>query len=199
MICQGRLVGSLLLLFVLSACGPSHPGWSAFPVKIYSDSSLTQSAAAQADFTEAMKFWEEKAGHALFDYQGVWSGGDTGVYQGAAASPTAINANVVFFQNPWPYSQNVVGQTTTLNTNQNQIQSAMIMFNPNLAYCSGDCQGQVGRTSMKKALAHELGHFLGMVHNNTDTGDIMYPELQPNGTLADSHIDDASLKQLTQQ
>jgi hypothetical protein len=196
MICQGRLFGSLLMVVIVTGCGSGRPGWASLPVAIYSDATITTSTTAQADFKDAMAFWEAKAGKKLFDYRGNWS--ENGVpYSGSPTSPSAILGNVIFFQNPWPFSPNIVGQTTTINTSQNQIQAAMIMINPQTPLCTADCTYDNYSSSERKAFTHELGHFLGLAHV-PDTANIMYPSLTPGGSLENETVDMATFNQLVQ-
>ncbi len=194
MICQGRLFVSLGFLLLLTACGSNnHQGWSAFPVAIYTDSSVASNPAALADFQTAVAFWEGKAGKKLFAYQGTWSGGNP--YSGTADNPTGATANVLFFQNPWPFAANIAGKTTVFSQGP-EIQGAIVMINPTIPLCSGDCQGQPGSNSQRKDFAHELGHFLGLNHTQ-DVNDIMYPVLQTGGVLDGVGVDMGTLLQLT--
>jgi hypothetical protein len=194
MICQGRLVGSLLLLFFMSACGGSHNGgWTSFPVPLYVEPSLTNSASFNADFQEAMTFWETKAGKKLFDFKGAYTSTDN-PYVGSPTNPESVTTNVVFFQTPWPFANSIVGQTMVTSASST-IQAAMIMINPATSFCTGDCINQPNLTSERKVLAHELGHFLGLQHVEDQTN-LMYPTSLPGGSLGDVTIDEATFKTL---
>jgi hypothetical protein len=195
MFCQGRLVSSLVLLLSLTACGSAGPGWASFPVTLYGDQTLLSTPEANADFQDAMAFWEAQAGgKQLFDYKGIYTGPTP--FSGTPTSMTEINTNVIQFQNPWPFANNIVGQTTTFAGYGGQIQSAVIMINPNTAFCTGDCTNQTQFTSRRKAFTHELGHFIGLVHIQ-DTQNIMNPEITPGGTLDGETIDQATFTNLT--
>jgi len=148
---------------------------------------------AQADFQDAMKFWEEKAGQTLFDYRGIWNSSSS-PYTGTPDNPGSITNNVIFFQNPWPAPINVIGQTV-VTANDSAIQHAMIMINPNGNFCTGDCIGQDGMNSERKNFAHELGHFLGLTHVQ-DISNVMYPVIQPGASLTDVTIDQATFNEL---
>lgn len=166
--------------------------WASFPVEIYSDSALVATNEARADFYAAMSFWEAKAGQKLFDYKGEWKGGTP--YVGSPSNPSEILANVVFFQNPWPFNSNVAGQTTVISS-KSGFHGSIILLNEGIARCSGNCAGENYKISQQKLLAHELGHFIGMSHNNTQ-GDIMYPTLFPGGSLESSSANTAALQQI---
>ena len=202
MISQGRPVCSLFpslisivfLSFVATGCAPQSgvTKWTTLPVQIYADSSIVSTPQAQQDLQDAMTFWEQKAGKTLFDYKGVWSG--TQVYTGTPETPGTITGNVIFFQNPWPASENIIGQTVVSSVS-NEIQHAMIMINPDATFCAGDCTGQPNQNSSRKNLTHELGHFIGLVHNQ-DVNNVMYPVLQPGGTLDTVTVDQPTLMSL---
>lgn len=177
------VLASLCLVFA-SGCAPKK-GWQSFPVKIYADPSITSDPSKESDLRDAMSFWEDKAGHQLFDYQGAWTEGNP--YSGSLSQITSILANVVVLQNPWPLGANVAGQTL-VSEKGDQITGAVILINGTLAFCNGDCAGQRYITSQRKDFAHELGHFLGLQHV-PDVNNIMYPVLQPGGSLSAVTID----------
>lgn len=203
MMSHGRLVFSnsllltllsLMILIFASGCAKSRvTRWASLPVPIYADSSVISTPEAQADLQDAMRFWEQKAGKKLFDYKGAWNYSYQ-PFTGTVYNPGAIIANVIFFQNPWPTSQNVIGQTV-VSSYEDEIQSAMIMLNPDAHFCSGDCMDQYFANSARKNLAHELGHFLGLSHHG-DSNNVMYPVLQPGGTLNGVSVDETMLHEL---
>lgn len=141
-----------------------------------------------------MRFWETKAGRKLFDFKGAWAQPQA-PYTGTAGSPGTITSNVLLFQNPWPYAQNLAG-VTTVNTTGTQIDGAVVMINSTTPMCSGDCVSGFGDTSQRKTIAHELGHFLGLPHVQ-DAANIMYPQVQAGGSLDTVVVDDAALQALT--
>ena len=192
MISQGRQIGSLILVVLLTACGGSQKGWSSFPVPIYADSAVMASTQAQADLQDAFQFWEAKTGRKLFDFKGEWTGGSP--YQGDPSNPSAITSNVLMFQNPWPFLPTQIGMTTVKMEGE-QINSAMIMINAGTSFCTGDCAFDP-RSSQRKTFAHELGHFIGLSHVE-DQANIMYPTSLPGGSLSQVTVDDVTLKSLT--
>ena len=200
MMCQGRLVAPLIVLIAFStlttACGQAsgNARWASFPVAIYADSTAINTTDKQSDLQDAMAFWEEKAGKKLFDYKGEYSGAQP--YTGSLTNPGTVVANVIFFQNPWPLQQNIIGQTL-VSTSNNEIQNAMVMINGEASFCSGDCVGQSDNNSQRKNFTHELGHFLGLQHSQ-DIKDVMYPVIQPGGALSDVTFDITTLTKLTQ-
>jgi hypothetical protein len=195
MICQGRLVSSLIFLVCLSACGSSHTGWNAFPVPITTEQSqITESANFQSDFQDAMTFWNEKAGKQLFDYRGNYSGSTPYSGDPSDIASVSVSSNVLMTESPWPFDSIIVGQTF-VTSSQSGFQAAMVMINPTADFCSGDCDGEPNLTSERKVLAHELGHFLGLQHV-TDIQNLMYPSSQPGGSLADVTIDETTFQSL---
>lgn len=167
--------------------GPAR--WEAFPVTIYTDPVLVPNAQAQQDFAEAMSYWERTTGMHLFDYRGTWNGS-------AYNNGDSVSQNALYLQSPWSYASNIAAQTVVLSR-ENKIEGAVIMVNPNTDFCPGDCHGQMSRTSSKKVFAHELGHFIGLGHNN-DTGNIMYPDALPGGEINGLQVDVKELAKLVQ-
>ena len=197
---HGWYLGLVLISSILTACGTKNSDqnggttkWSSFPVSIYASSSVTANSQSMSDFQDAMAFWEEKVGHKLFNFVGTWSGGAP--YSGNPANPDVIAANILFFANPWPFAGNLAGQTV-VRSNNSQITNSMVMINPGIGYCAGDCVGQNYLTSERKTFTHELGHFLGLLHAQ-DTTNIMYPSIQPGGSLASVSVDMNTLLSLT--
>lgn len=196
--CQGWRFSSglfsLSLMILLSACGRGQSGWTAFPVPVYIDQQVMSSAAARADFEDGMRFWEARVGKKLFDVRGVWKGAET-PYAGDPKNPDSIDRNVIFVHNAWPFSMGFVGMTVVKPFDDGQ--RAMVMINPNTSFCNGDCNFDYSRTSLRKTFAHELGHFLGLGHVESQD-DIMYPTSLPGGTLDHLTADDATLRVITQ-
>lgn len=188
---------TFLLSFATTGCAKNGATrWASLPVPVYSDSSMVGTPEAQADLQDAMNFWEQKAGKKLFEYKGVWTS-TAQPYTGTPTNPGTILANVIFFQNPWAASSNVIGQTVVTSV-EDEIQSAMIMINPDAIFCSGDCEFESYANSARKNLAHELGHFLGLKHH-TDVNNVMYPVLQPGGTLNGVAVDQTALLELIEE
>jgi hypothetical protein len=195
--CQGWRLSyrffPLFLFVLLSACGRGQSGWNAFPVPVYVDQQVMSSASARADFEEGMKFWEDRVGKKLFEVKGVWNGGEL-PYSGDAKNPDQIRENVVFVHRSWPFSMGFVGMTVVKPFDDGQ--RAMVMINPDTAFCNGDCNFDYSRTSLRKTFAHELGHFLGLGHVDS-RADIMYPTSLPGGTLDHLTADENSLRAIT--
>lgn len=187
---------SIGLVFVLlMGCAKEKEkvsGWATFPVTLYTDPAMVATEELRGDFLEAMAYWEAHAGRRLFDYRGDWAGGSP--YSGSPQRPSGIHANVIFFQNPWPFEANTAGMTTSVSSSSGLVGS-MIMINPAVQVCSGECHGEWSRTSQRKLLAHELGHFIGLPHTQ-DPANIMYPSLAPGGSLQGTAVDARALQQV---
>lgn len=189
-----RIVFLGVSVLAMTACGKNKnedgpARWESFPVQIYTDPAIVPNAQAKADFQEAMSFWEAKVGYRLFDYRGDWNGQ-------AYNNGDSVSQNSLYNAAPWSYAANIAAQTVVLSR-ESQIEGAVIMVNPGTNFCAGDCNGQSSRTSQKKVFAHELGHFIGMGHNN-DTSNVMYPDALPGGNLGGLTVDSKELLPLVE-
>lgn len=167
--------------------------WASFPVALRADEALLDGGWAEDDLLAAIQFWEKKAGRTLFTLN-KWRTGDI-PYYGDPSKPTDIVENVIFLQSPWPHEKKVAGKTFFF-ANGNTIQKAAIFINAHTDLCRGSCYNEPTRTSRRKLLAHELGHFLGFVGHSGALNDIMYPEILPGGSLEDLTVDEALLRNL---
>jgi predicted Zn-dependent protease len=84
---------------------------------------------------------------------------------------------------------------TTVQTESEGIQAAMVMINGTQSFCPGDCIRDT-RISARKTFAHELGHFIGLSHTE-NPNDIMFPDASPGGNINHLSVDVATLKVLT--
>ena len=195
-----------LALLIFAGCGSDEQRttaglgsgqlkWSSLPVSLRADSALHDGGPADEDLLAAVAFWETKAGKNLFTI-GTWPNGQA-PYTGASSDPDDLLDNAIFFLSPWPFDGRIAGKTTIHSTNS-AIQKAVIFLNSDTALCAGNCaeSGDDLRTSRRRLLAHEMGHFLGFAHVN-DRENIMYPEIVPGGSLDDRSVDLPLLQKLT--
>lgn len=197
------LLFALCLSLSLAGCGKDRKTeaaegttfrWASFPVDLYADAAILNDADAEADLRDAMSFWETRAGKPLFRLNGEWTSGPA--FSGSAGNPDEIFTNIIFFQNPWPFDSGIAGQTI-LHSEDGITQKAIILLNQGTTVCLRDCSqpGDSSKTSFRKLVAHELGHFIGFSHTS-DAKDVMFPEIQTGGTLDDLQINAATLQHL---
>ena len=117
------------------------------------------------------------------------------MFTGSASSPGTILANVILFQNPWPFAPFEAGMTVTTSTSSAGTTGSVVLLNPGIELCGGTCLADSFRTSRQRLIAHELGHFIGLGHSG-DSSDLMYASLTAGGSLDDVKIDRAALGQV---
>ena len=201
----------LVFVVAFAGCGPKKPTrtdralgagkfrWDSFPVSLRVDSGLRDGGPAEQDLREAVRFWEKLAGHRLFDI-GTWPTG-TAPFTGKPENPDELLDNVVYLMRPWPsgpdWGSRIAGKKIVHSTGS-EIDNAVVFLNGDTALCSALCdnEGEHGMTSRRRLIAHELGHFLGFAHVS-DRGNIMYPEIQPGGSLDTEGVDLELLHALT--
>ena len=197
----------LFLAGILSACGDkkkneivsqnySEYTWASFPVEVFASREIAAKKELEKELVDAMQFWEEKAGHSIFLYKGEWTGDRP--YAGKGSAPNAILANVIMFLDPWEFRREVAANTIIHAVNK-KIQHSLVFINPHLGFCTGDCldadENPIRRPSLRKTLAHELGHFMGLDHTD-DKQDIMYPLLQAGASLKEVRVNPKHLRRI---
>ncbi len=162
--------------------------------------SVSADAGTTADLAQAIDFWESKAGQKLFNFKGSWTGdsaNSNNLVTGTLNNPTDVLVNLFYFPGTWPFDAHYAGKTA-VHYEDSTIQHSLIMMNIGMNFCHGDCaaDSDLGAVSERRAITHELGHFLGLPHDS-DTSNIMFPTIQPGADLSTQTVDVNLLRALT--
>jgi len=107
----------------------------------------------------------------------------------------AQNQNDIIGLEDWPYAaSNLAATVVTLNVRTHEIIDADIAFNLEqwsfgvLDEADG-AQGDASLNDLQNTITHELGHALGLMHNEDDLRAVMYPSAPP-GETSKRHLSD---------
>lgn len=127
-----------------------------FPIELYIHESVPENYISAIKGAAAQ--WEYKLGHPVFKLIGVLGGANTG---GEKDDRSAI-----YYMNTWDPSQKREQARTTIYWLGDIINEADIKINAaNFSFFEGD-QVEMDSVDMQSLLVHELGHVLGLQHND---------------------------------
>jgi uncharacterized protein (TIGR03382 family) len=108
-----------------------------------------------------------------------------GTHQAVGYVAGTTNQNDIFVLEDWPYDEKALAATViTINAKTNEIIDADIVFNAHdhhfrvVDTMNGDDK-EDDLDDVQNTLTHELGHALGLMHNQTDEHVVMYPSAAP--------------------
>ena len=152
--------------------------WKSYPITVSSSEDFRSYNGAESDLIFAINYWNYQSGVEVFSY-----------------SRTAIS-NSIHFPGSWPYASDIAGQTN-LSSEQGFYSQFEIALNRTQIYCMGSCENiSFQAVSMRKLLAHELGHVLGFPHSD-DPNNIMHAHIDGQANIHTSNLDRKTLKKLT--
>lgn len=96
------------------------------------------------------------------------------------------NQNDIMYLEEWPWESSALAATmVTYNAWTNEVQDADIVFNlesPGFRVFEGKAPAGELRYDVQNTITHELGHALGLMHNQEDELAVMYPSSAPGET-----------------
>ncbi|MBL8918612.1 MAG: matrixin family metalloprotease [Myxococcaceae bacterium] len=90
------------------------------------------------------------------------------------------NTNAIVVLKDWPFeARNLAATVVTLNAKTNEIIDADILINGEEAFGEPGAALFAGqRHDLQAMMLHEVGHALGLEHNDTDVSSVMFPSLR---------------------
>ncbi len=184
-----KLTVGLVIIAIIQACGQifqpenscnfvqnsklQRVSWKdQTPITIFIDESVPEDYYDA--ILSAIERWERARGRQLFKYGGVVSGGD---------SPAKDQQSIIYWSDSWgdgtrcssrPSSPGACEQArTTVYWMGNQINEADMIINDYGFDFSTSEEGESGMVDFESLVVHELGHVLGLSHNEEDAGSVM--------------------------
>lgn len=188
-----RIAGVLLLALALtmSACAPKKQeaacGYSQnnYGERVSWNDRLPVEIILHEDFPSdyvgavesAIKTWEKAAGRKLFELS-------TSRFAGSS-SPARDGSNVIYFNSTWDtYDRDEQGRTSIYVVGDQIVESDMIINNRDFAFYWPPAGGSRTGVNIEALLVHELGHILGLKHNDSGSS-VMQTHLAPGSDRVD--------------
>jgi Matrixin len=155
--------------FVQNSFGQRISWKGSVPVNFWIHESVPE--AMRPSLERAFKTWQNQLGKPIFAFVGILKGPNQDGQDGK---------NVLYWRTAWDDKQNKEQARTNAYYTQNRIEEADIVVNAkNFSYFDGDTQIQNTsyRVHFPSLLTHELGHVLGLKHDDSGASAIMPSEL----------------------
>lgn len=184
-----RIIINLYISILLASCAPKAPRecgfkkntygeivrWYQLPVVVYIDNNVPDSKVS-AIYKAASK-WDGALGRQAFE-----------IRRGSGLGISKNNLNVISYVTNWQQPRQATMVTSAWG-NGNQILEADIGINSQYYTFYGLNEFIPGAFSMETLATHELGHVLGLAHQDTNTKSVMYPYLGANQEIPLSQLD----------
>ena len=150
------------------------------PITLYLHSSFPQSYVPTLE--RAMQAWAEAAGKPnLFTIGGYVSG---------SSVPREDGDSVIYYLSNWgSRASNKQAITDTYWRGNNIVESDVAINAENYSYSTGDFVSS-SQVDLESLLIHELGHVLGLVHDDTSFGSVMNHRLKKQELRREISTDD---------
>jgi hypothetical protein len=174
------LLAPLMALFI-SGCGPKSKSqldcgfvqnvygerisWKGkLPILLYIHKSFPSSYYTALD--RAIRAWDEAAGKPLFRVVGY------GVYAGD--QPAQDGINMIYFMNQWESNKKTEQGRTSVYWFGDEIREADVRVNAkDFNYFQANESPNLGAVNLDSLLVHELGHVVGLKHNDVIGDSVM--------------------------
>lgn len=138
-----------------------------FPIKIHLSTTFPEEHKTAV--LEAIDIWNLSLNKMIFTLSEE---------RDRSQTPHKNNKNTIYWLNPWPYDIERIG-STFLHTIQNNIKEADIAINAQDYEISNENTIYIYQYNLRSLIVHELGHILGLDHNDESLSSIMKTHLDP--------------------
>jgi MYXO-CTERM domain-containing protein len=144
--------------------------WDEFPVGYAWIPQDSAPEGAEAAVLAAFDTWASSGTEIAFTREG-----------GPSEPPTegAGEQNLVWFDDAYPYDENVLASTESWSSGDGDLVSFRIHVNPDVPWAT---DGDPGAFDLQAAITHEIGHALGLAHSEHE-GACMYEKQLPGETF----------------
>lgn len=148
--------------------------WAEMPVMYQVDATSAPSELDRGEQIDAVR--------GAMDAWSNIKGSDAELVEGEVDPWGSQEAGLVYWEPDWPWDPAALALTSTWSTESGEIVGFEMAINAS-ADVTWSTDGAEGTFDLQNAITHEVGHVLGLGHNNENSWTTMYPTTEQGETL----------------